>query len=293
MNLLDLPHGIHEGVPADVYHQRVLGVVNNGALKVLSNKTPAHYRAWLEESEDEESDALTFGRALHCAMLEPCLFDVTYVKPVTHPHRRPTAAQRNAKKPSEATLAAITYWDTWNRDNAGLIEITEKEKATIQGMAASVMAHPLAGKLMRSQDLVTESTAIWTDPNTNLLCKARMDIRVPSRRIWADLKSTDDASPEGFAKSIARYGYHVQHGHYSSASAALGEELSAFLFIAVEKSPPYAVAVYVIDTEAESRGLQIRSQAMDVLSECLVNDYWPSYRPIIHRVSLPTWALRD
>jgi hypothetical protein len=291
VNLLDLPAGIHDNVPAEVYHQRVLGVVNTGALKVLHGKTPAHYRAWLEEEPDEESKALEFGRALHCAMLEPAVFDATYVKPVEHKHRRPTTAQRNAKKPSDSTLAAIAYWDKWNAENAGLVEISVKDKVMIQGMAASVMAHPLAGRLFR--DGIAESTAVWNDPVQKLMCKARIDWRVPSRGVWVDLKSTEDASPAAFPRSIAKYGYHLQHAHYASAAAALDEELAAFMFVAVEKEPPYAVAVHVLDAEAESRGLELRNSAMEILSECLINDHWPAYAPRIYKSSLPVWAMRD
>lgn len=292
MNLLDLEPGIHENVPAEVYHQRVLGVVNTGALKLLHEKTPAHYRAWVEATdEDEESKTLAFGRALHCAMLEPSLFDKTYVKPVVHAHKRPTVAQRNAKKPSEATMKAIAYWSKWEADNAGLIEISVKEKATIQGMAAAVMRHPIAGKLFAAG--VAEETALWTDPATSLLCKARVDWRVPQRGVWVDLKSTEDASPSTFAKSVARYGYHLQHAHYASAAQALDTELAAFLFVAVEKEAPYAVAVHCLDPEAEARGLELRSRAMETLSECLVNDHWPAYLPRINRLALPQWALRD
>lgn len=292
MNLIELPLGIHPAIPAEVYHQRVLGVVNTGALKLLHEKTPAHYKAWIDTTEeDEESKTLAFGRALHCAMLEPEVFDRTYVKPVQHAHKRPTKAQIHAKKPSESTLAAIAYWAKWDAEHVGLIEITAKEKSTIQGIAASIMRHPIAGKLFAEG--VAEETALWTDPATGLLCKARIDWRVPRRGVWVDLKGMDDASPATFAKSVARYGYHLQHAHYASAAQALDTELAAFLFVAVEKEPPYAVAVHCLDAEAEARGLELRSRAMDVLGECLLNDHWPAYLPRIHRLALPTWALRD
>jgi hypothetical protein len=293
-SITDYAEGIHDDIPESVYHQRVLGLVNNGSLKILLDKTPAHYLSWItNEGDASESTALHFGRAMHCAIIEPDVFDRTYVKPVDHPYRRPTASQLNAKKPSDQTLKAIDYWSKWKADNIDLIEITAKEKDKLLRMAESLAKHTLASRLLTAPDAMGESTALWTDPKHKLLCKARIDLRIPSMRIWCDLKSTEDASPQHFPRSIAKYGYHIQHAHYSSASEVLDESLRAFLFIAVEKEPPYAVAVHAIDAEAESRGIELRDRAMETLTECLINDNFPAYAPTIHRASLPTWALRD
>lgn len=283
--------GIYPDVPAEVYHRRELGVVNNGALKILSGQTPAHYRAWVDGEDNGESAALAFGRALHCAVLEPDLFAETYVEPVEHPHRRPTTIQRNAKKPSPATLDAIAYWDAWEAANAGKTEITLLEKQKLVGMSEAIRRHPLAGRLFAGG--TAEETIVWDDPRTGLRCKARADYHAAERGVIVDIKSTEDASPNGFRTSVARYGYHLQHAHYASAFQALGEELRAFLFVAVEKEPPYAVAVHCLDTEAEARGIELRDRAMDTLNACLRTDTWPAYEPRIHRVSLPIWALRD
>lgn len=283
--------GIYPDVPAEVYHRRELGVVNNGALKILAGKTPEHYLAWVNGEDSGESAALTFGRALHCAVLEPELFADTYVEPVDHPYRRPTSIQRNAKKPSQSTLDAIAYWDAWEAANAGKTEITLLEKQKLVGMSEAIRRHPLASKLFAGG--TAEETIVWDDPRTGLRCKARADYHVAARGVIVDIKSTEDASPSGFRTSVARYGYHLQHAHYASAFQALGEELRAFLFVAVEKEPPYAVAVHCLDPEAESRGIELRHIAMDSLNDCLSTDTWPGYEPTIHRLSLPAWALRD
>ena len=291
LGLSSFTPGIYQDVPAEVYHRRELGVVNNGALKILSGKTPAHYIAWVQSTEDDDTAALVFGRALHCAVLEPELFAATYVEPVEHPHQRPTSIQRNAKKPSQSTLDAIAYWDAWELANAGKIEITLAEKQRLLGMSASIRRHPLASRLLKGG--TAEETIVWDDPRTGLRCKARADYHTAERGVLVDLKTTEDASEKGFMLSVARYGYHLQHAHYASAFHALGEELRAFLFVAVEKEPPYACAVYCLDAEAEARGIELRDRAMDTLSDCLRADFWPAYSHRIHQIPLPAWALRD
>jgi len=289
-SILDYAPGIHEGVPAEVYHRKELGVVNCGALKELA-KTPAHYRAWLASEDDGDTPAKLFGRALHCAVLEPELFEATYILAREHPFSRVSDRLRNAKKPSQGTLDAIAYWDAWEVEMGGKIEVSHDDAITLHGMQAAVFAHPIAGKLFTGG--VAESTAIWTDPEHALLCKARMDYYVASRGLVIDLKSTEDASESGFARSVATYRYHVQHAHYASAFQSLGHELRAFLFVAVEKTPPYAVNVHCIDADAEARGMELRDRDMAKLNQCLQTDTWPGYEPTIHTLSLPRWAMND
>ena len=282
--------GIHLDVPAEVYHRKELGVVNCGALKQLA-QTPAHYRAWLADTEDKETPAKNFGRALHCAVLEPELFEATYIIARDHPFRRVADRNRNAKNPSAETIKACAYWDAWAREMGDKIEISHDDAIVLRGIQQSVKAHPIASKLFTGG--VAEATVVWTDPQTGLLCKARLDYYIESRGLCVDLKSTEDASPAGFAKSVANYTYHVQHSHYSDGMLCLGKPLRAFLFVAVEKTPPYAVAVHCINDEAEARGQDLRRRGMDTINDSLKADSWPGYAPTIHTLALPRWALND
>lgn len=294
-SIADFEPGIHPDVPAVVYHQRVLGVVNSGALKLLAAKTPAHYRAWVDEPVDEsESDtaAKAFGKALHCAVLEPEVFERTYIIAREHPYARVSDRLRNAKKPSQGTLDAIAYWDAWEAEMAGRIEVSHKDAIRLRGMAEAVRAHPIAGLFF--QGGVSESTVIWTDPRTGLLCKARDDYWREDLWMIGDLKSTEDASPRAFARSVVNYGYHLQHAHYTSGRQVLfGREAPRFLFVGVEKEPPYSVGVYMLDADAEARGHELRDRAMDTLDRCLRSDEWPGLPPVVNTLSLPAWAFND
>lgn len=283
--------GIYPHVPAEVYHRRELGVVNNGALKILATKTPAHYRAWVDATEDSDTPALAFGRALHCAVLEPAVYAATYCEPVEHPYRRPSSTQRNAKKPSDETRAAIAYWDAWERDNAGKVEISADDAQRIAGMREAVMAHPVAGKFFTSG--VSEATAVWTDPRTGLLCKSRMDYWREDLVMIGDLKSTEDASSGAFARSVAKFAYHIQDAHYSGGVHALLCEMPRFLFCAVEKEPPYSVGVYMLDLDAQVRGAELRDRAMDTLDDCLRTDEWPGLPTVVSTLSMPAYAFYD
>lgn len=289
--LLDYaPGAIYPDMPSEVYHARTLGVVSKGALDRIA-KTPAHYRAWVDGAESAETPALAFGRALHARILEPDTFARTYIAEQRHPFRRVTEAQRNAKKPSDETLRAIEYWDAWAIEAAGKIEISADDAAKVEAIRDAVMLHPVAGALFVGG--MAEATAVWIDPATGLLCKSRMDYWRPDISVIGDLKTTEDASPAGFARSVAKYRYAVQDAHYGEGVLHTVQHRANFLFVAVEKEPPYAVAVYQLDREAIARGEELRARDMGLLCDCLQLDAWPSYAPVVSTLSLPAWALKD
>lgn len=291
MSILSLDPRIHADVPEAVYHERVLGVVNKGALDMMA-RTPGHYRAWVDDrSEQDETPALAFGKALHCRILEPDAFAARYIAARKHPFRRLTDAQLNAKKPSDETLQAIAYWNAWRIESEGRIELDADDAALIESMHAAVMAHPIASHLFAGG--MREVTAVWTDPATGLLCKSRMDYWRPDINVIADLKSTEDASPSAFARSVANYRYAVQDAHYCDGIEVLTGQRPAFLFVAVEKSAPHGVCVYQLDPESAQRGATLRRRDMDALAECIRTDQWPVYPTGVNTLSLPAWAHKD
>jgi hypothetical protein len=285
-----LPDGFLLDVPAEAYHRRELGVANNTALKILRERSPAHYRAWVDGQEQPESPAFLFGRAYHCRVLEPERFAREFIAEPADAPARPTTVMREAKKPSPSSIARVAFWDQWDAANAGKTVISADDYARIEAMHAALMAQPLVAGIMR--DGFSEVTMRWVDEPTGIACKARADWWVPGR-FFMDLKTTDDASPKWFARAIADYGYHVQHAHYCDAARACGQPVRNYLILAQEKEPPYVAAVYHIDAEAEARGFELRERGLQVLRNCLDTNTWPGYGSGITEISLPGWALKD
>jgi hypothetical protein len=85
-----------------------------------------------------------------------------------------------------------------------------------------------------------------------MLLKGRVDIVAIDQHgatTIADVKTTEDASIEAFSKTIAQYGYAQQAAYYMDLLGA-----SHFVFIAVEKTAPYAVGVYCLDAASIAVG---------------------------------------
>lgn len=263
--------GIALGVPAEEYHRRELYVASKSALDRI-DRSPAHYLAWLHGEADDDSPALRFGTAFHMALLEPLRYQAHYVTP-------PKFSGKGSVKAKEDWLAA----------HPGTV-ISESDREAITGMLASVRAHPAASRLILEG--TSEVTLRWLDEITGLRCKSRADYWVKGKRLCVDVKTTEDASPEAFSKSVHKYGYATQDALYRAGFAACGAPIEHFAILAVEKSPPYATAVYVLDAAAVAHGFDRARQGIDRLHRCVKENRWPAYADGVETLALPPWVTR-
>jgi exodeoxyribonuclease VIII len=156
-------------------------------------------------------------------------------------------------------------------------------------MGRAVLGHPAAALLLGMAG-EAETTHMWTEPTTGLQCKCRPDWISEDGGIVVDLKTTEDASPREFRRSIAKWRYHVQAGWYMAGiEAAYGKRPSGFIFIAVEKKPPFAVGVYAADEQMIERGYETAMRDLQTLAECKASGRWPAYSDRIEPISLPAW----
>jgi hypothetical protein len=271
--ILALPHGLHGNVSAAVYHERVPGMASKSTLDLV-RRSPAHLKAWLDGANEEATPALTFGAAFHCAMLEPVVFAKTYAIEPRFGDCRVTA---NKVKRAE-----------WHALHVDKTLISADDAETIDAMCSAVRAHPLASRMIRDGE--PELTIRWADEETGLECRARADYYVPSLRMVVDVKSTVDASAEEFRRSVAKYGYHRQDALYRAAFAAVREPVDHFVFVAVEKTAPFGVAIYTVDGDATLKGHESIARDMATLARCFrANDY-PGYPVEIQTLTVPPWA---
>lgn len=257
--------GVHRDIPAGVYHS--WRYASNSILNKLA-VAPAKAMACMENPE-EPGLALQIGTALHCAVLEPSRFaDLVRVKP------------DGRTKDGKAALAAMPE---------GCVLLPQKEFDRISPMASAVLNHPMARELLGDVQ-ERELSCVWRDQDSGAFCKARMDALTPLAIV--DLKTTEDASPEGFAASIWNYHYHRQGAMYMRGAAALGIGRESFVFIAVEKEPPHLVAVYRLDDEIMEAGHDEISGLLATWAKCIGENHWPGYSEEIVTIGVPAWARR-
>jgi exodeoxyribonuclease VIII len=152
-------------------------------------------------------------------------------------------------------------------------------------MTKSVMAHPTASALLKKNH--NELSFFAEIEGVKVRC--RPDI-IREGKIIADLKTTDDASVKGFQRSVANFNYHRQAGFYCDIiSQVTGEKYDTFTFIAVEKQPPYAVQVFVLDEESINKGREEYKLGIAKYRECLLTNSWPAYENVAVPLTLPGW----
>ena len=168
------------------------------------------------------------------------------------------------------------------------------EWETVKAMAAALRAHPIAAALFDPDRGMAEQSLFWADKTTDLALRARLDwlpnATKSGRMIVGDYKTTVSSEPASFAKSCATYGYAQQAAWYSEGVKAcdLAGDV-AFVFVAQEKTAPYIVTVFELDTEALDLGANLNRLAREVYLDCLATDTWPGYSTDVARISLPGW----
>lgn len=180
-------------------------------------------------------------------------------------------------------------WEEWQQNNPGRIILSPEQWDQLHAMANAVHSHPAAGALLTGCPGEAEKSVYWNDAITGVLCRCRPDWWRDDNVI-VDLKTTEDASPEGFAKSMANYRYDVQAAYYlDGIQKATRKRPKAFVFIAVEKKPPYGVGVYVLDSDSLELGRAQYQHDLRIYAECVRTGEWPGYGDKIQTISLPAW----
>lgn len=283
-----IPYGVHPDIPAEAYHERRLDVANATGLKLISARSLAHFRDYIENPDgNRETPALRFGKALHCATLEPDVFAATYAVLPEDAPQRPTAAMLNARKRSPESEARCNWWSDWEAEHGDRIVLSNADYDRAQRMADSVRAHPVAAGLLVGGE--REITFSWRDEETGLDCKARADLYAPGQFLM-DLKSCVDASPEGFARAVAGYRYDLQQAHYIEGIRNCGDKIDWMVFLAVESESPYVCQPYVLDEMAEQRGWKLRQSALAKQAEAVRTGSWRGYSTELLPLTLPAWA---
>ena len=264
--------GLIPGIPIEDYH-RGAGT-SKSQLDQLA-KSPAHYLASLTTPR-KETPAMRIGTLFHGLVLEPERVQIAVA---------PSCDKR--------TRDGKYLWEIFCAENAGAEIVTAEEGEMLSEMVASIRTHPAARALLHHALGIAEGSAWWFDDQSGELCRCRPDF-YREDGIIVDLKTTDDASPEGFARSIAKYNYNVQAAFYSDGvEESTGHPVKGFVFVAVEKSPPYAVAVYQLDMQGVELGRdQYRNLLLD-LADCKIKNKWPGYSERIETISMPGWAVRE
>lgn len=264
--------GVVCDMPEATYHARP-ELSSTGARRILDS--PARFK--YDMTHRTESRAFDLGHVVHSKILGVGSPVVAYPDEHLTPSGNPS------------TKAETRKWEAAQRA-AGVVPIAQADMDQADRMAEAVLAHKGARAILEKPGH-PEVSVFGTDPDTGVECRARFD-RL-SDGLGADVKTTaGSASPSGFSRDAAKYGYPVQEAWYAEtlAWAAVGE-LVPVAFVVVEKARPHLVAVHYFDDITRMVARDLAARARTLYAECAATNDWPGYSPEPYTTQAPGWWL--
>jgi exodeoxyribonuclease VIII len=242
------------------------GLNCSGAKIIL--QSPLKYQTWLQEKQ-EDTPALKIGRLVHMASLEP----QRYSKEVL-----------TAPEVDRRTKVGKEMWETFcSALKPDQIAITQQESELITNVANSART----GLAKISQSLGDPQWVVETpvfNKFNGINIKGRPDLVLGDTIV--DVKTTASAMSKDWARDCVNFKYHMQAAWYLHLVGA-----KRFLFVVVEKTPPWDWTIYELDEQAIAEGAKLMASACALYGECNLYKVFPGYSKDIQTLSLPKWGL--
>ena len=248
------------------YHGRKTHLSSTNIRTFKKNRKQFNYS--LTHDLVKQTKSMADGTAVHAFFLERDKFDTDFVI-----------------KPADMRLST-KLGKEWAQEHQSKIIIDSELGNNLYEMEKSFMDSP--AKLIYDIKGHTELSYFWDDLGT-IKGKCRPDWLSYDGSIVVDIKTTTDASPRGFQKSISTWGYHLQLGWYLRGLRKLGLPAEQFIFIAIEKTPPFCVGVYKADRDMINFAMKELDQLMPEIQTAMVSKEFPDYTPEIMQLGLPPW----
>lgn len=261
---------VAKNLPIEDYHSPDCEHVSSTFLRTLQSKSPAHAMAEKQMEKKRKKKCFEIGTLIHTLILEPHTFESRYGI-FDGDFRTKEAKELRADFESRG----ITVIKTPDYENAlGVVE---------------------AMKNFHFYDLIFGSgepeVSLFAELNgVNL--KARPDWLQESTGRLFDLKTTDNAHPDAFTKSVGNYGYHLQACLAMRLyKACYGTPCEDYLWVVIEKEPPYAITLNKMNADMRLNGEQKLNLAIEKYQKCLETGIFEAYSPSVNVLELSPWNL--
>lgn len=237
--------------------------------QILSN--PHLYATGFKQPQ---SDAMALGSAIHSLVLEPHKFNDEFA----------VLPELNLRT-NEGKAAKLLF----ESQAQGKTVLKADQYETAQNASLSIIRSKIAYLLQNGA--VEES---YFSNLHGIDVRVRPDYYREDIGVVFDVKTTQDASADGFTKAVANFMYYVQAAFYLKTLQSLGKKAERFVFVAVETKAPYMVGVYELAPEAIDFGWNEIQRAFEIYKE--IDKYKePIYRDtkdgsIIQTITLPSYV---
>ena len=194
--------------------------------------------------------AMNFGNAGHCLLLEPHKFEELYVCAPKTLRRR----GKNGKK----------SWEEFCKLNSGKNVLTSTEWEQLQKIRKVFRINPKIMQFWKHGE--TEVSMFWEDVELGLDCKARMDWYDADSMKIVDLKFTNNIGKLCNQKLMDQH-FSIQAAWYRRGVYKLTGSACDFLFVFVEKYSPHMISVIQVSEEIIKHGEKAILSAIETFSK--------------------------
>lgn len=242
-------------------------------------ETPEKFKHY-KDNPESPTPALIFGQYFHALVLQPETVEIDFIIAPTVDRR--TKAGKEAYAEFEAKSESKTI-------------VTAEMAKMADGMCKALEKNAFVQKLLQGEK---EVPFFWTDELTGEECKCRVDCltEIGEYLFIVDLKSTENAESDAFMRSAIDHGYDFQSAFYNTGVEICKGKKPIFVFIAVEKKPPYALNILQADELFVKRGFNTYRQFLDTYHECKTTDNWWGYmgkNNQINNLYLPSYLVGE
>ena len=249
---------------------RSIDAINFSALKSM-RKSPKQFKYDLTHRK-ADSVGKTLGRGAHCAILEPDRLAIDFAV-----FKGPT---RRGKE-----------WESFKAVHGEESIIKKEEYDRLIAIRDSVRSNNAAQHYLSSGK--AEHTIQWSDKQTGLKCKARLDFLsdVGGELTIVDLKGCIDVREAWFRRECARNLYHCQLSFYLQGVEAVYGKLAKCVLLAVEHSAPHDVGVFRLGESELEAGFCDTQEFLQKVKSCQLDNYWPGCYTEEVEMNMSKWDL--
>lgn len=279
--------------------------IGSTSLKIIG-ESPLHFK----NQEPLDTEALRFGSAYHCFILEPDKFDQEYYiiddtefcnELIQFGKLDKKGNRVDVSKPRSTNEYKQWYEEQVSRASGKILFDTE-DYNVLKAMKERLFSHYYVRSLLKDGEAEKSyycDLGIMTGQNIGV--KVKPDYCKPRKRLIIDLKTCQDASVDGFTRHAAEMKYHISAAMYSDMlEMNEGKNMPwTFIFIAQEKKRPYAFNLFEASPQFISQGRYEYELLLQLYAWCKENDKWPGYQVFcpnrfgINELSLPKYAIKE
>lgn len=276
------------------YHE-VTESISASAMKRLKI-SPGHYR---EAEKVVVTDAMRFGSAYHCYVLQPEVFEDEYY--IFDDSTIYQVLIGEGYKSPRSTKDYKAWLESENRLIGNREMISKDEFEQIKAMKDRLMSHRYTRALLKDARMEVGYMGEIETEAGNINVKFKPDVINDEKRIIVDLKTVMDASVDVFTRAAADRDYHLQASFYVDMLTKIfndGRQFK-FFFIAQEKKAPYFFNIFEAGPQFIAQGRYEYEMLLQMYIFCLDNDTWPGYQIFcenkygVNELKLPAWAIKS